>query len=48
MMQNLDIDECTADSHNCTSVCSNTEGSYMCGCTPGYELNSIGNTCQGS
>ena len=46
--QNLDIDECTTDSHNCTSVCSNTEGSYMCGCTPGYELNSIGNTCQGS
>ena len=34
-----DINECTKETHNCSSdaVCYNTEGSYNCACKPGYH-----------
>ena len=36
----MDIDECAAKSDNCTrgpsTYCSNTVGSYLCLCNPGY------------
>ena len=34
----LDIDECTAGTHNCSTntFCTNNVGSYNCTCNPGY------------
>ena len=34
----LDIDECAAGTHNCSTntFCTNKEGSYNCTCNPGY------------
>ena len=34
----LDIDECAAGTHNCSTntFCTNNEGSYNCTCNPGY------------
>ncbi|XP_019641639.1 PREDICTED: fibulin-1-like isoform X1 [Branchiostoma belcheri] len=40
-----DIDECAADIDNCAQVCTNTDGSYTCGCNPGYVLNADGVSC---
>ena len=35
---NTDIDECFLNTDNCapTAVCTNTIGSFSCGCLPGY------------
>ena len=34
------IDECEDESDKCDQVCTDTEGSYNCSCTPGYrEIN---------
>ena len=41
----LDIDECSDDV--CTQTCTNTEGSFTCGCNSGYELDADGTTCNG-
>ncbi|CAH3192560.1 unnamed protein product, partial [Porites evermanni] len=40
-----DINECTTNVHKCdtNAVCSNTEGSYNCTCSPGYTGN--GTSC---
>ena len=43
----LDIDECTAGTHNCQQLCINTNGGYFCGCNSGYQLNSDGRNCSG-
>jgi hypothetical protein len=43
----IDIDECTETSAGCGQVCSNTIGSYNCGCRSGYRLDSDGHTCNG-
>ena len=45
---NVDIDECTNNTDNCNQTCTNTEGSFTCGCNGGYELNSDGTTCNGT
>ena len=42
-----DIDECIEGSANCDQDCTNTIGSYMCSCNPGYHLASDGRTCNG-
>ena len=42
-----DIDECTDGTDNCTGECVNTEGSYLCTCSAGYELRDDNNTCVG-
>jgi len=37
----LDIDECKSSSlTNCEQICVNNEGSYLCACFDGYQLNS--------
>ncbi|VBB27108.1 unnamed protein product [Acanthocheilonema viteae] len=41
-----DIDECVENRHNCdpsNSVCINTDGGYICECSPGYE--GVGGVC---
>ena len=43
----LDVNECATYAHNCdaNALCSNTEGSYNCTCSPGYIGN--GTSCTG-
>ena len=33
-----DVNECTGNIHSCSHFCINTNGSYTCGCPPGYAL----------
>lgn len=40
-----DIDECTNGTNTCQQTCTNTDGSYTCGCNSGYVLNNDGSTC---
>ena len=42
-----DIDECINGTHNCSQICTNTDGSFTCGCNEGYELNIDDVTCNG-
>ena len=44
------MDECAANPGPCDATnggCTNSEGSYTCTCTSGYELNADGSTCDG-
>ena len=41
----IDIDECMENISNCNQLCSNTQGSYICYCYSGYELDSDDHTC---
>ena len=43
----VDIDECSMGSHDCEQVCTNTEGSFICSCSSGFDLSSNGRTCNG-
>ena len=45
---NIDIDECTNNTDNCTQTCRNTVGSFTCGCNDGYLLEGDGTTCNGT
>lgn len=48
MIQNVaDIDECAENTDGCAQLCTNTVGSFTCGCRTGYDLSSDGRTCQG-
>ena len=43
-----DHDECRQDSDNdCSQICNNIEGGYVCSCQEGYELLSDNRTCEG-
>lgn len=42
-----DIDECEMDMSGCSQKCYNTEGSFVCSCNPGYELQEDSRTCSG-
>ena len=44
---NVDVDECGDDTDGCSQTCTNTEGSFTCGCTDGYVLNVDGTNCDG-
>lgn len=33
----IDIDECSLPGY-CSQLCKNSEGSFKCGCQPGYYL----------
>ena len=35
-----DIDECSSNTSSCQQLCSNTAGSYVCNCRPGYQISS--------
>lgn len=32
-----DFDECAVNNGGCSQICVNTEGGYMCECSPGYN-----------
>ena len=42
-----DINECDTANGFCDQICTNTEGSYTCGCNEGYRLGSDGMMCNG-
>ena len=43
-----DINECSqSDLNNCDQTCTDTVGSFTCGCGTGYQLASNGRTCNG-
>ena len=42
-----DVDECSDENDGCSQTCTNTEGSYICGCNTGFVLDSNGATCNG-
>ena len=43
----IDINECSDDNGGCDHTCTNTIGSYSCGCDDGYELDTDEHTCIG-
>ena len=43
----LDIDECLINNGSCDHNCHNSDGSYTCSCSNGYQLNSDGHACDG-
>ena len=43
----LDIDEFCNGTHNCSQICTKTNGSFICGCYSGYLLDIDGATCNG-
>jgi len=42
-----DINECVEEQMKCLHICTNTPGSYVCSCRPGYVLSADGHTCFG-
>ena len=39
------MNECVANTDNCAQTCSNTVGSFVCGCNSGFQLSVDGRTC---
>ena len=33
-----DVDECSLGTHNCSHICKNTLGTYICGCHLGCQI----------
>ena len=42
-----DIDECIDENGGCSQTCTNTEGSFNCGCNSGFVLDDDGANCNG-
>ena len=42
-----DVNECSSKNGNCSQICTNTNGSYICSCQVGYALNADNSTCNG-
>ena len=42
-----DINECSEGTSGCTDSCTNTQGSFQCGCNNGFTLGGDGRTCVG-
>ena len=42
-----DTNECSDGTHNCSQICTNTNGSYTCGCNDGYHIDFDNVTCNG-
>ena len=34
----LDVNECSNSNGGCSQMCNNTQGSYLCSCLLGYQL----------
>ena len=41
----LDINECAIENGQCSQLCINTPGSFMCGCQEGFQLDFNGRDC---
>ena len=46
-MSIVDINECDTDNGGCSQVCTDNDGSFVCSCNTGYELDADGTTCNG-
>ena len=46
-MPHTDVDECATNNGGCDHYCTNTIGSFVCSCYPGYTLDGDGHTCLG-
>ena len=44
----VDINECADSNGGCHHSCVNTDGSYNCQCSDGYQLNADAHTCEGT
>ncbi len=42
-----DEDECAIANGGCEGVCTNTNGSFECGCNHGFQLGIDGKSCDG-
>ena len=42
-----DINECSDGTHNCSQICTNTPGSFICECNNGFLLDNDEATCNG-
>ena len=47
ILLHIDINECFEEIDECNQVCSNSAGSYICSCNPGYQLSANQKTCVG-
>ena len=44
-----DVDECSLGTHNCSHICKNTFGTFICGCHLGCQIDVNDRvSCQGS
>ena len=43
-----DTNECLSSNGECAHNCSNTDGSFVCSCVSGYELDTDGMACNGT
>ena len=43
----VDINECNNNNGGCAQTCTNSPGSFQCGCRSGFRLNNDGTTCSG-
>lgn len=42
-----DVNECLTNNGGCSQTCTNSVGSFSCGCNTGYLLANDGRTCNG-
>ena len=47
LLHKTDVDECATNNGGCDHYCTNTIGSFVCSCYPGYTLDVDGRTCLG-
>lgn len=41
----IGINECSEGTSGCSQICSDTDGSYLCSCQSGYQLDTNNHTC---
>ena len=46
LLKSIDINECAMGTSDCSQICENTNGSYLCDCYYGYQLLSNNKTCR--
>lgn len=47
ILYSTDTNECTVNNGNCSQLCTNTNGSYICSCELGYFLDVNNHSCNG-
>ena len=47
IVSGVDINECERSEHNCSQLCDNVPGGFVCGCEAGYSLQEDVVTCTG-